>query len=215
MSFILDKSNGFTRLGMERINDSIRTYCWAIFGSQSQIKSDILGIGSAFGVQKQFLAIIENAIQSPTDLPSQIIRYQIALQYARYKIDNVFGFGLYMAPSDMELRKGTIEGYNNKIILSTHDQKLWWNAAVNLPANATSYSGDLSGTKTRKSTPHTTPHTTSTGPQKPLKLDISPAVQDKKTWSAKTTKTPIIETSKTASAVAETYERVGRQTLRN
>ena len=98
-------------------------------------------------------------------------------QYACSKIDNVFGFGLYMAPSDMELRKGKIEGYNNKIILSTYDQKLWWDAAVNLPANATSYSGDVSGTKTRKSTPHTTPHTTSTGAQKSLKLDISPAVQ--------------------------------------
>ena len=86
----------------------------------------------------------------------------------------------------MELRIGTIEGYNNKIILSTHDQKLWWNATVNLPASATSYSDDVSGTKTRKSTPaahatpHTTPHTTPTDPQKPLKLDISPAAQGKK-----------------------------------
>ena len=29
-TFILDKSNGFTRPGLERINESIRTYCWAI-----------------------------------------------------------------------------------------------------------------------------------------------------------------------------------------
>ena len=56
-----------------------------------------------------------------------------------------------MAPSDMELRIGTIQGYNNKIILSTHDQKLWWNATVNLSADATSYSGDVSETTTRKS----------------------------------------------------------------
>ena len=93
-TFILDKSNGFTRPGVERINDSIRTYCWAILGSQSQIKSDILGIGSAFDVQKQFLANIEDAVQSPIDLPSQIIRYQNALKYAHSKADYVFGFGL-------------------------------------------------------------------------------------------------------------------------
>ena len=101
-TFILDKSNGFTRPGVERINESIRTYCWEILGSQSQIKSDILGVGSAFDAQKQFLANTEDAIQSPVDLPSQITRYQNALKYARTKADYVFGFGLYMAPSNME-----------------------------------------------------------------------------------------------------------------
>ena len=181
-TFMLDNSNGFTRPGVERINDSIRTYCWAILGSQSQIKSDILGIGSAFDAQKQFLANVEDGIQRSIDLPSQITRYQNTLKYARSKVDYVFGFGLYMAPSNMELRIGTIEGYNNKIILSTHDQKLWWNETVNLPASATSYSDDVSGTKTRKSTPvtHITPHTAPTDPQKPLKLDIPPAAQGKK-----------------------------------
>ena len=173
-TFILDKSNGFTRPGVERINESIRTYCWAILGSQSQIKSDILGVGSAFDAQKQFLANTEDAIQSPVDLPSQITRYQNALKYARTKVDYVFGFGLYMAPSNMELRIGTIQGYNNKIILSTHDQKLWWNATVNLSADATSYSGNVSGITTKKSTPEVP--TVLSKPQKP---NIPPAVQGK------------------------------------
>ena len=173
-TFILDKSDGFTRPGVERINESIRTYCWAILGSQSQIKSDILGVGSAFDAQKQFLANTEDAIQSPVDLPSQITRYQNALKYARTKVDYVFGFGLYMAPSNMELRIGTIQGNDNKIILSTYDQKLWWNATVNLSADATSYSGNVSGTTTKKSTPEVP--TVLSKPQKP---DIPPAVQGK------------------------------------
>ena len=71
-TFMLDNANGFTRPGVERINDSIRTYCWSILGSQSQIKSDILGIGSAVDVQKQFLANVEDGIQRSIDLPSQI-----------------------------------------------------------------------------------------------------------------------------------------------
>ena len=131
----------------------------------------ILGVGSAFDAQKQFLANTEDAIQSPVDLPSQITRYQNALKYARTKVDYVFGFGLYMTPSNMELRIGTIQGYNNKIILSTHDQKLWWNATVNLSADATSYSGNVSGTTTKKSTPEVL--------SKPQKPDIPPAVQGK------------------------------------
>ena len=173
-TFILDKSNGFTRPGVGRINQSIRTYCWAILGSPSQIKSDILGVGSAFDAQKQFLANTEDAIQSPVDLPSQITRYQNALTYARTKVDYVFGFGLYMAPSNMELRIGTIQGYNNKIILSTHDQKLWWNATVNLSADATSYSGNVSGTTTKKSTTEVP-----TVLSKPQKTNIITAVQGK------------------------------------
>ena len=80
-TFILDKSDGFTRPSVERINGSIRTYCWAILGSQSQIKSDILGVGSAFDAQKQFLANTKDAIQSSVDLPSQITRYQNALTH--------------------------------------------------------------------------------------------------------------------------------------
>ena len=139
--------------------------------SLSLIKKYILGVGSAFDAQKQFLANTEDAIQSPVDLPSQITRYQNALKYARTKVDYVFGFGLYMAPSNMELRIGTIQGYNNKIILSTHDQKLWWNATVNLSADATSYSGNVSGTTTKKSTPEVL--------SKPQKPDIPSAVQGK------------------------------------
>ena len=34
--FIPDKSEGFTQAGVERLNDSIRTYVWAILGAQAQ-----------------------------------------------------------------------------------------------------------------------------------------------------------------------------------
>ena len=151
-TFILDKSDGFTRPGVERINDSIWTYCWAILDPQSQIKSDILGIGSAFDAQKQFLANVEDGVQKSIDLPSQITRYQNTLKYARSKVDYVFGFGVYMSPSDLEMQVGAIKNYNNEFVLSTDDQELWWNKTVNLPANATSYT-DVSGTPTRKADP--------------------------------------------------------------
>ena len=34
-TFVLDKSNSFTQAGVVRLNDSIRTYVWAILGSQA------------------------------------------------------------------------------------------------------------------------------------------------------------------------------------
>ena len=123
-TFILDNSNGFTKAGVERINESIRTYCWAILGSQSQTRTGILGTGTTVDAQKPFLANVEDAINSPVDLHSQIARYQNTLKYARSKVEFVFGIGLYMAPSDMELTIGDIPDYNNKIVIATAVQDL-------------------------------------------------------------------------------------------
>ena len=79
--FIPDKSEGFTQAGVERLNDSIRTYVWAILGAKAQTRSNILKAGTGFDAQKQFLANIEDAIASPVDIPSSIARCQKTLQY--------------------------------------------------------------------------------------------------------------------------------------
>jgi hypothetical protein len=133
-TFILDKSSGYTRPGVERINDSIRTYVWAILGAQGQTRTNILGTGLAFDAQKQFLVNVEGAISSPVDVPSSIERYQKVLQYAREKVDYVFGYDLYMSPGDMQLRIGKIEGYNNLIVTATKDMQLGSNTMVNATA---------------------------------------------------------------------------------
>ena len=131
-TFILDKSKGFTRPGVERLNDSIRTYVWALLGAQAQTRSRILGTGTAFDSQKQYDANIEDAINAPVDLPSAIKRYQDVLQYAGTKVDFVFGLGLYMAPSDMLLRIGQVAGYNNEIIVAPKEGlRLGLNVSIN------------------------------------------------------------------------------------
>ena len=130
-TFVLDRSEGLTRPGVERINDSIRTYVWAILGAQAPTRTRILGTGTAFDAQKQFLANLEDAIASPVDLPAAIKRYQDVLQYAGSKVDFVFGIGLYMSPSDMLLRIGQIHGYSNEIVVATTDQKLGFNSGLN------------------------------------------------------------------------------------
>ena len=130
-SFVPDKSSGFTQSGVSRINDSIRAYVWAVVGAQTQARSSILGAGKAFDAQKQFLANVEDVINSEVDLPSSIERYQLVLQYARSKVDFVVGLGLYMMPSDMDLYVGTINGYNNLITIATDDLKLGHNDTIN------------------------------------------------------------------------------------
>ena len=130
-TFILDEGNGFTKAGVERLNDSIHTYTWALIGSQAQTKSQIIGEGTAFDAQKQFLVNVETAIASPVDLPSAITRYQDVLQYAGSKVDFVFGIGLYMAPSDMNLQIGHSVGYNNNIMIASSNQTIGINPSIN------------------------------------------------------------------------------------
>lgn len=152
--FILDKSEGFTQSGIERINESIRIIVWALLGAQSQTRVEILKIGTGFDAQKQFMANVQDAINSPIDLPTQISRYQNVLKYARSKVDFVYGFGLYMSPSDMILQIGTIADYNNKIVIATSAQTLGLNDDINIkPVAPISQPKIIEGTTTKKSLP--------------------------------------------------------------
>ena len=178
-TFILDDSKGFTRAGVECINDSIRTYGWAILGSQSQTRTDILGTGTAFDAQKQFLANIEDAINSPVDLPSQIARYQSTLKYARSKVDFVCGTGLYMSPSNMELRIGTIQDYNNKIVIANEGEGLTLGLndetnTVPIPPRPTA---TVEGTKTKQTHPELTPAKPAAKPAGHAAQAVKPAAQ--------------------------------------
>ena len=130
-TFILDSSNGFTRAGVERLNESIRAYVWCLLGSQAQVRSDVLNDSTGFEVQKQYLANLEDAINSAVDLPSSIERYQDVLRYARSKVDFVVGTGLYMLPSILRLQIGTIKNYNNKILIAGDDQSMGKNNQLN------------------------------------------------------------------------------------
>ena len=47
-TFVLDKSDGVTQAGVTRLDDSIRTYVWAILGSQAHTHSNILSAGTGF-----------------------------------------------------------------------------------------------------------------------------------------------------------------------
>jgi len=152
-TFILDKSEGFTKAGIERINESIKIYVWTLLGAQSQTRVDILKIGTGFDAQKQFLANVQDVINSPIDLPTQISNYQNVLKYARSKVDYAYGLGLYMSPSDMVLQIGTIVGYNNKIVIATENQTLGFNNDVNVKPVVPTQPETTHGIPTKKSHP--------------------------------------------------------------
>ena len=177
-TFMLDKSNGFTHAGLVRINESIRMFVWALLGAQSQTRAEILKVGTGFDAQKQFLVNIQDAINSPIDLPSQISRYENVLKYARSKVDYSYGLGLYMSPSDMILQIGTIAGYNNKIVIATENQTLGFNSDVNVkPVAPTTQPATIQGTPTKKSLPEPVKHQTVQTKNQPIVISTKEAIQ--------------------------------------
>jgi hypothetical protein len=129
-TFILDTSKGITHPGVERINEAIRTYVWALLGAQSQTRSSMVGV-KGFDAQKQFKADVDDAIANPRGAPSQIQAYENVLRFAGSKVNFSFGQGLYMAPSNMLLHIGQIVGYNNEIVIATPSQTLGVNKTIN------------------------------------------------------------------------------------
>ena len=109
-TFIHENSKSFTIAGVERIYKSITIYCSAILGSHSQIRTDIFGTRTAFDAREQFLANIEDIINSRIFRTSQ--KQQI--KKTASKIDfNVGDIGmlstdilLSMATHDMLIKHG-------------------------------------------------------------------------------------------------------------
>ena len=122
--WIIEKSMGFTNVGLLKISESVRAYTYFILSSQASARSSIVWkTGSALTAQSAFLNNFENVVNRRVDIREDIKRYQDTLSYASSKVDYSVGQKIYMLPSDMKLkiRSGTV-GYNDKILVS--DEKL-------------------------------------------------------------------------------------------
>ena len=118
--WILEKSVGFTDIGLLRILESIRAYAYLILSSQASARSGIVGnTASALTAQSGFLNNFEKVVNRIVNIQEDIKRYQDTLSYTLSKVDYSGGESIYMLPSDMQLKikTGTV-GCNNKILVS-------------------------------------------------------------------------------------------------
>ena len=123
--WIIERSDGITKSGIEKISESVRDYAYLILTSQTSTRSQIIGFGAnEFDAQRTFLNTFENIIVRRVNFPEDKRRFQNVLQYARSKVGYVIGESMYMIPSDMNLRIGKIKNYNNKILESKSYFKL-------------------------------------------------------------------------------------------
>ena len=90
--WIIEKSQGFTDVGLLRISDSVRAYVYLILSSQASARSGIVAnTASALTAQKAFLNNFEDIVNRRVDIWKDIKRYQDTLSYASSKVDYSVG----------------------------------------------------------------------------------------------------------------------------
>ena len=108
--WIIEKSVGFTDIGLLRISESVRAYAYLILSFQASARSSIIGnSASALTAQSAFLNNFENIVNRRVDIREDIKCYQDTLSYASSKVDYSVGENLFM----FKIETGTV-GYNKK-----------------------------------------------------------------------------------------------------
>ena len=131
--WIIEKSDGLTMLGLQKLSESVRDYAYLILTSQTSTRGPIVGNEARnLDAQCKFLNTFENIVNRRANIPEDIRRFQKTLQYARSEVDYAIGEFVYMLPSDMNLRIGNVRNYNNKILISSPSFKIGTNVKVNI-----------------------------------------------------------------------------------
>ena len=118
--WIIEKSDGFTDVGLLRRLESVRAYAYLILSSQPSARSSIVAnIASALTAQSAFSNNFENVVNPRVDIREDIKCYQDTLSYTSSKVDYSVGQNIYMLRSNMNLKikTGTV-GYNKKTLVS-------------------------------------------------------------------------------------------------
>ena len=131
--WIIQKSEGLTKVGLEKLSESVRDYVYLILTAQTSARAQIIGHEARnLDAQGVFLNNFENIIYRRVDISEDIQRFQKTLQYARSKVDYAVAEYVYLLPSDMNLRIGKIRRYNNKILIASPSFKIGTNLKINL-----------------------------------------------------------------------------------
>ena len=94
--WILEKSDGFTDVGLDKISESVRAYAYLILSSQASARSEIAdNTVSTLTAQSAFSNNFEN-VNRRVDIREDIKHYQDTLRYASSKVDYSMGQNIYM-----------------------------------------------------------------------------------------------------------------------
>ena len=179
--WIIEKSDGLTTLGLQKLSETVRDYAYLILTSQTSTRGPIVGHEARnLDAQRTFLNTFENIVNRRVNIPEDIRRFQRTLQYARSKVDYAIGEFIYMLPSDMSLRIGNVRNYNNKILISSPSFKIGTNVKINLLSSENQRLNDNVKSKEVKTEPDVKPKVITKPnikPNKERKQDVKPNIK--------------------------------------
>ena len=192
--FLCPVSHGLTSAGLSRINQSIESFCYAILGSQVDVRSSISGSqGSSIETQRQFLSMVEDAIRNP-DISKSVQRFQLAIESAKVRLDLAISPGLWLLPSKMVVNTESVVGYNNKLKKATTFMRIGVNSDLNIPVRRSALKHNL-GSRAAK-LPHSGVETPETKEKQVVKSDSEAGAK----LRTKETQVPKSKTSETREA---------------
>ena len=114
----------FYKKGIEKISRFVRAYVYLVLTSQVQARSS--NSAPAVDAQQVFKGIFKALINE---------HYSIGIDI------EVLGTGIYMFPSNLNLKIERTKGYNNKILVSKTDMKIGSNRDINRDHKKTDSTG--------------------------------------------------------------------------
>ena len=129
--FIPKISNGLIKKGSELLNRSIEAYLYAILGSQARSRQSIVSNrASALETQKVFRQIVKDSVIN-YDTTTWINNMNEAVSDTNVILNTAISPTLWLIPSSLIILKNPIEGYNNKLRVSTEDMVFGINKDLN------------------------------------------------------------------------------------
>ena len=125
----------FYKKGIEKISRFVRAYVYLVLTSQVQARSS--NSAPAVDAQQVFKGIFKALINEHYSIGIDIE----VLGYALSKVDFSVGTGIYMFPSNLNLKIERTKGYNNKILVSKTDMKIGSNRDINRDHKKTDSTG--------------------------------------------------------------------------
>ena len=212
--FLCPVSHGLTSAGLSRINQSIESFCYAILGSQVDVRSSIAGFqGSAIETQRQFLSMVEDAIRNP-DISKSVQRFQFVIESAKVRLDLAISPGLWLLPSKMVVNTESVVGYNNKLKKATSFMRIGVNSDLNIPVRRSTQKHNFgrgavklphSGVETRNNNQENkAKQATATATENPATADAEPGKLEKAKQKAETKETQVFKSEKSEKSEAKT-----------
>ena len=113
------------------LNQSIEAYLYAILGSQARTRQSIVSHrASSLETQKVFRQIVADSIVN-YDTSTWINNMNVAVTATNVILNTAISPTLWLIPSSLIILKNPIEGYNNKLKVSTQDMRFGINKGLN------------------------------------------------------------------------------------